>query len=117
MKNADQSFEYKLRLMLAHRDILRSKIPFITKRYIQSFRKSQLSAARRLRDKDCIDVAFFLTIPGMWKADYLFEVMRKSPHYHPYVVIYPYSQYKGFSKEEVEDTIKRTEIFVKSRGI
>ncbi len=116
MKNADQSFEYKLRLMLAHRDILRSKIPFITKRYIQSFRKSQLSAARRLRDKDCIDVAFFLTIPGMWKADYLFEVMRKSPHYHPYVVIYPYSQYKGFSKEEVEDTIKRTEIFVKSRG-
>lgn len=116
MKNADQSFEYKMRIMLAHHDVLRSKIPFITKRYIQNFRESQLSAARRLRDKDCIEVAFFLTIPGMWKADYLFEAMQKSSHYHPYVVIYPYSQYKGFSKEEIEDTIKRTEAFVKSRG-
>lgn len=116
MKNVDQSLKYKLRLMLAHRDVLRSRVPFITKRYIQDFRKSQLAAARRLRDKDCIDVAFFLTIPGMWKADYLFEAMQKSPHYHPYVVIYPYSQYKGFGKEEVEGTIKRTEEFVKSRG-
>lgn len=116
MKNPDKSFGYKLRLMLAHHDVLRSKIPFITKRYIKKFRQSQLLAAQRLKGKDRIEVAFFLTIPGMWKSDYLFRAMQDNPRFHPYIVIYPYSQYKGFSKKEVKDTIQRTKEFVEQRG-
>ena len=116
MKSPDQSIQYKLRLMLAHHDLLRSKIPFLTKRYIKAFRQSQLSAAHQLKGKNCIDVAFFLTIPGMWKGDYLFRAMQNHPRFHPYIVIYPYSQYKGFSKEEIENTIEQTKKFVESRG-
>ena len=52
----------------------------------------------------------------MWKADYLFRAMQENPRYHPYIVIYPYSQYKGFRKEEIDETLHRTEEFVKERG-
>lgn len=116
MKNYDNSLAYQVRLLFAHRDLLRSKVPFITRRYIKSFRQSQLAAARRLKGKERLEVAFFLTIPGMWKADYLFRAMQLNPRFHPYVVIYPYSQYKGFSKDEVDKTLHQTEEFVKSRG-
>lgn len=116
MKNYDNSMIYKLRLLLAHKDLLRSLVPFVTKRYIEQFRQSQLAAARRLKGKERLEVAFFLTIPGMWKADYLFRAMVDNPKYHPYVVIYPYSQYKGFEKDEIEATIERTRQFVESKG-
>ena len=116
MKNYDNSLTYQIRLLLAHHDLLRSKVPFVTRRYIQNFRREQISAARSLKGKECIEVAFFLTIPGMWKADYLFRAMRDNPKYHPYVVIYPYSAYKGFDKDEILTTLQRTEHFIKERG-
>ena len=116
MKNFDNSLAFQVRLLFAHRDLFRSKVPFITNRYIKNFRQSQIAAAKRIKSKTQVDVAFFLTIPGMWKADYLFKAMQESPHFNPYIVIYPYSQYKGFSKSEVSDTIKRTEEFIKERG-
>ena len=116
MKSPDTSFRYRVSQMLAHADLIRSRVPAISRWYIRRFRQSQLDAARRLRDKDCIDVAFFLTIPGMWKSDYLFRAMRDNPRYHPYVVIYPYSQYKGFSDKEIETTLRRTERFVAEKG-
>ena len=116
MKSPDKSLKYKLRLIWAYKDVLRNHVPFITRRYIKSFRKSQLEAARRLKGKERIEVAFMLTIPGMWKSDYLFRAMQENPRYHPYVVIYPYSWYKGFSKEEVEATLERTEKFIADKG-
>lgn len=116
MKSVDSSFRYRIMQMLAHRDVLRSRVPFFRRLYIRSFRKAQVEAARRLKGKDCIDVAFFLTVPGMWKSDYLFRAMRDNPRYHPYVVIYPYSQYKGFSQHEIEATLRRTEQFIAGKG-
>lgn len=105
-----------MRLMWAYRDVLRNHVPFVTRWYIKRFRRSQMEAARRLRGKDRIEVAFMLTIPGMWKSDYLFRAMQENPRYHPYVVIYPYSWYKGFSREEVEATLHRTEKFISDKG-
>lgn len=116
MSSPDNSLSYRLRLLIAHRDLLRSKVPWITERYMHAFRQRQLLAARRLKGKSCIEVAFFLTTPGMWKADYLFRAMQQNPRYHPFVVIYPYSQYKGFSKAEIQETLQRTEDFVRARG-
>ncbi len=116
MKNPDTSLLYKLRLLWAYRDLLRNHVPFVTRRYIDSFRQSQLAAAHRLKDKDRIDVAFMLTIPGMWKVDDLFKAMQNNPRFHPYVVIYPYSVFKGFSKDEVEDTLERTRRFISDKG-
>lgn len=114
--SADNSLKYKIRLVLAYRDVLRNHLPFVSDRYIKAFRRSQLEAARALRSKSRIDVAFFLTIPGMWKSDYLFKALRDNPRYHPYVVIYPYSTYKGFSKEEVDATLERTREFIEEKG-
>lgn len=116
MKSADSSLRYKITQIIAHHDVLRSRVPFLRKRYIRSFRKAQLEAARNLRDKERIEVAFFLTVPGMWKCDYLMRRMQQDARFHPYVVIYPYSQYKGFSKRELETTLRRTESFVASKG-
>ena len=115
-KSSDNSLKYKIRLALAYKDVLRNHVPMVTRQYIKSFSQSQLEAARRLRGKERIEVAFFLTIPGMWKSDYLFRALQDNPRYHPYIVIYPYSQFKGFSKDEIEETLKRTELFVKGRG-
>lgn len=116
MADRDKSFLYKLRLATAYHDLLRSKVPFITKRYIERFKESQCAAARKLQGKEQLDVAFFLTTVGMWKVDYLFKAMLESPRFHPYVVILPYSQYKGFSKDEIDNTLKRTENFIRERG-
>lgn len=116
MKSPDTSLRYRVTQLLAHRDLIRSRIPFISKLYIKNFREQQLKAAHQLQGKECIEVAFFLTVPGMWKCDYLMRAMMNDPHYHPYVVIYPYSQYKGFSKEEIETTLHRTEEFVRGKG-
>ena len=116
MKNYDKSFRYKLRLALAYRDALRNHLPAVSRRYIENFKESQTEAARRLKDKEVIEVAFFLTIPGMWKCDYLFRAMRDNPRFHPYIVIYPYSTYKGFSKDEINNTVERTRKFVADKG-
>lgn len=116
MSSPDTSLKYKLRLICAYKDVLRNYFPPLTKWYFKYFRKSQLSAARRLKNKDKIDVAFFLTIPGMWKSDYFFRALQDHPRYHPYVVIYPYSSYKGFSQQEIDETLQRTEQFIKNKG-
>ena len=116
MSSPDTSLTYKLSILLAHRDVLRSRVPFLNKWYTRRFLQSQHEAARRLRGKDRIEVAFFLSIPGMWKCDYLMKAMMANPKYHPYVVILPYSQYKGFSEEEIQTTLRRTERFVADKG-
>ncbi len=116
MKSADNSLKYRLRLIFYYKDVLRNHIAPVTKWYTRRFRQCQIEAAERLRDKECIDVAFLLTIPGMWKSDYLFRALRENPRYHPYVVIYPYSVYKGFDKKEVDATIERTKSFVAEKG-
>ena len=107
---------YKLRLALAYKDAVRTRVPLLFKQMMARSQKQTRKAAAVLRNKETIEVAFLLSIPGMWKLDYLFRLMRDSKHYHPYVVIIPYSQYKGFDSQTVADTIKRTEQFIKDRG-
>ena len=116
MKNPDNSLKYRLRLIWAYRDILKNHCKPVFRRYMQHFLKDQEAAAHRLQGKECIEVAFFLTIPGMWKSDYLFRAMQQHPHFHPYVVIYPYSYYKGFDQKEVDATLVRTEKFIADKG-
>lgn len=115
-KSFDNSLRYRLKIILAYRDLLRNHCKPVFEWYAKRFRNDQKKAALRLKDKEKIDVAFMLTIPGMWKSDYLFKALECNPKYHPYVVIYPYSFYKGFSKKEVDDTLRRTEAFIKDKG-
>lgn len=115
-KSFDNSLSYRLKIILAYKDLLRNHCRPVFERYVERFRKDQKLAAQRLKDKEKIDVAFMLTIPGMWKSDYLFMELERNPKYHPYVVIYPYSFYKGFSPKEVDDTLRRTEKFIKDKG-
>ena len=102
--------------MWAYKDVIRSHVPIVSRWYVRRFRMSQKAAAHRLHGKKRLEVAFFLTIPGMWKCDYLFQAMEKNPRFHPYVVIYPYSIYKGFIKSEVDATLEWTRRFVESKG-
>lgn len=119
-KSYDKSFKYRARLIMAYRDVMRNHVPFVFKRYAKHFAQHQQLAAERLRPRweeanrggKPLDVAFLLTIPGMWKVDYLFKALQADKHYHPYVVICPYSVYKGFSDEEVEETLERTRQFI-----
>ena len=116
MKNFDQSFAYKFRLFWEYKDLLRNHFPPVTKWFVKYFSRCQQKAAHGLKSKDRIEVAFFLTTPGMWKVDDLFVAMCNNPRYHPYIVIYPYSFYKGFSNEEVQKMLQRTEQFVSMKG-
>lgn len=107
---------YKARVVLAYRDVLRTHIPFLFKRMMASSQKRFVEAMKRLKGKEKIEVAFFLTIPGMWKADYLFTLMSGNPRFHPYVVILPYSTFKDFNREEVWKSIRATEKFIGDKG-
>ena len=116
MKNFDGSLLYKLRLILAYKDVLRNHFPPAFKCYSKSFRQAQLNAARRKKDKACLNVAFLLPIPGMWKLDSVYRQMALLPNYHPYIIVFPYSTHKEFDNQEIEKTLLRTEQFVKDNG-
>ena len=116
MKSADTSLKYRLRLIWAYKDVLRNYCKPVYKWYVKHFRKHQMAAAARLQGKEHLEVAFLLTIPGMWKSDYLFRALRDNPRYHPYVVVYPYSVFKGFEPKEVDATIERTKQFIEVKG-
>lgn len=107
---------YKLRLLFVYTDILRNHCSPISLHYIKKFRQSQAKAAHSLQNKPCLDVAFLLTIPSMWKLDPLFELMRKSSRFHPYVVLFPYSAYKGYDKDELKKMLKSARRFVEEKG-
>ena len=112
MKPIDNSFWFKLRVIMAHKDVLRNHCKPITNWYIKRFRRSQLQAAHKLKGKSCLEVALFLSVPGMWKHDALFEAMRSNSRYHPYVVVFPYSTYKEYDKEELRRMLQRTYDFI-----
>ena len=116
MDGPKNSIVTQLRVLIAYKDLLRNHFKPISKWYFKAFRRSQMEAAKKLKDKDCLEVAFFLTIPGMWKADEVFEAMLEHPYYHPYVVIYPFAVYKDFNAEEEQRTIERTKEFVEKKG-
>lgn len=116
MSNPDESLKYRLRLIWEYKDVLRNHIPPVTKCCIKYAQRKQLLAAHRLKGKEKIDVAFFLPFSGAWKSDYLFQAMRDNPRYNPYIVIYPYSFYKGFAKDEVDEMFNRTKKFVADKG-
>ncbi|MDY5968848.1 MAG: CDP-glycerol glycerophosphotransferase family protein [Bacteroidales bacterium] len=116
----DTSLWYRLRILWAHKDLLRCHVPPLFRHYVAAFRKSQLAAARCLKGKlergERLETAFFLSVPGMWKSDYLFQAMRNDGRFHPYVVVCPYSVYKGFGCDEVESTLRRTQQFITEKG-
>lgn len=116
MKSFDKSPLLVLRLIWAYKDLLRNHFKPVSQLYIRRFRQSQIKAAQALRGKDVLDVAFMLTIPGMWKVDEVFKAMQKNPHYHPYMVLYPYSVYKGFDDDEILKTLERTRKYVEDKG-
>lgn len=114
------SLNYTLRLMWAYKDLVRTHWGPMYNGFIRRFRKDQLDAMHALKSKldsdQPLEVAFLLTIPGMWKSDYLFKAMEANPHYHPYFVIYPYSAFKGFDKSHLDDTIEKTRVFLEQKG-
>ncbi|MBQ6067910.1 MAG: CDP-glycerol glycerophosphotransferase family protein [Bacteroidales bacterium] len=107
---------YNLRLVWEYHDFFRTRIPFVYRRFLRDNIASSRRAAAKLKGKEVVEVAFFLSIPGMWKADYLFRRMQQDLRFHPYVVIIPYTVFKGFDKEEMWRTLRRTEHFVQERG-
>lgn len=111
------SLVYSVRILWAYKDFFRCKFPFVMRWYIKRFTAArEAQVARLCQKKEPIEVAFFLTIPGMWKSDYLFRLMRSSGRYHPYVVVYPYSIYKNFDKDECWKTVQHTRRFIEEKG-
>lgn len=116
MEGPKNSFVTQLRVLIAYKDLLRNHFGPISRWYFKRFRFAQMEAAKKLKDKDCLEVAFFLAIPGMWKADEVFKAMQRHPHFHPYAVIYPFAVYKDFVAEEEQRTIDRCREYVEKKG-
>lgn len=115
-RNVESPLVYELRILLAYHDVIRTHVSFIYKQWIKCCRRRTLKGTHALKDKDKLNVAFILAVPGMWKLDYVFQAMLQSERYHPYVVIIPYTMYKNYSDTETQTTISRTEEYIKKRG-
>jgi len=109
-------FFYKLRILLVYKDLLRNHCGHVSRHFIKKFRQSQLKAAHSLQNRQCLNVAFLLTIPSMWKLDPLFKLMQKDSRFHPYVVLFPYSAYKGYNKDELEKMLETSKHFIEQKG-
>ncbi len=107
---------YKTRLAFSYKDVLKTRIPPVFNHLIKKSQKQFIEAMRALKDKEIINVAFFVTIPGMWKSDFIFRLMEVNSKFHPYVVILPYTSFKGFKDTEIFETLRKTEDFIKSKG-
>ena len=114
--NVESPLLYELKILFVYHDVVRTHISFLYRWWIKSCHRRTEKGLRKLKGKQRLEVAFFLSIPGMWKLDYVFLFMQKNERYHPYVVIIPYTSFKNYSEEENEKSIRRTEEFVKSRG-
>lgn len=114
--NAESPLLYDLKVSFIYHDIIRTHVPFLYRSWIACSRRRTMEGVRRMENKSCREVAFILAVPGMWKLDYVFKAMQVSEAYHPYVVIIPYTAFKGYSDEETMKTIRRTEEFVKNKG-
>lgn len=114
-KNVESPLRYELKILLMYHDVIRTHVPCLYRAWIKSSRKKTTRGAQQLRGRNRIDVAFFLSVPGMWKLDYVFRSMQENPKYHPYIVITPFT-IKDYSQDEVKKTIQRTVDFVSSRG-
>ncbi|MCQ2298868.1 MAG: CDP-glycerol glycerophosphotransferase family protein [Bacteroidales bacterium] len=107
---------YNAQNVLEHRDLFRRMSPAIMKAYCKHVHKKQEAFLETLKGKECVEVAFFLTTPGMWKCDYLFRMMQQDKRYHPYVVIHPYSFFKNYDESVNRTTLERTRKFIEERG-
>lgn len=116
MKVFNSSFRTQLRVMLHYRDLVRNHFWPVTQHYIRRFRRSQQEAAHTLQCKKRLEVAFFLSIPGMWKLDEVYKAMLHNDRYHPYVVIYPFAIYRDFNSEELMSAVERTRLFIEQKG-
>lgn len=114
--NVESPLVYEFRILFHYPDVIRTHVPFLYHWWIKWARKRTLQGAQRLQGKGRIEVAFILAVPGMWKLDYVFKAMQQSEHYHPYIVIIPYTVFKSYSAEENEKTIQRTAAFAKEHG-
>ena len=114
--DSDRSPLYRLRLLLVYRDVLRNKVLPLTRLYARRFARCQQRAASSLQHKEKLHVAFLLSTPGMWKCHYLYKEMEQNPRYHPFLVLLPYSMYKGYSHAQVEAMLERTRLFAERQG-
>lgn len=110
------SLKYAIREQLAYRDFFRCRYPSVMRRYIAKCRKEQDKTLSGLKTKERIEVAFFLTMPGIWKFDYLFRMFRDDKRYHPFVIVCPYSWFKDFDNDDIVKTLHRTEQIMKDKG-
>lgn len=114
--NTESPLSYRFKITIAYHDALRSYIPFLNRWRINASRRHMEKGIAQLKDKQCLDVAFIVSVPGMWKHDYVFKRMQGNERYHPYVVIIPYETFKGYSRNEMEATLQRTEKYFKDKG-
>lgn len=110
------SLLYSIKTLFAYKDFFRAHCGPIFKIYQKIASRKQDEAFHQLKGKRTLEVAFFLTIPGMWKSDYLYDLMKNDERFHPYIVIFPYSVYKGLNDEELLRTLKNTESFIAAKG-
>ena len=115
-RNAESPLRYELRILFMYHDVLRTHVSFLYRWRIAASRRRMSRGIKRRQGKKPLDVAFLLSVPGMWKLHYVYEAMRCDERYHPYLVLMPYLMCKGYSSEEMLKTMTRTEEFVKAQG-
>ena len=67
----------------------------------------------RLKEKNKVRVAFFLSLSSIWKCDKLFQLMLEDNKFDPIIVICPYILY--YEKDAMMRNLKQAEEFIRSK--
>lgn len=101
---------------LTFRDFFIAASPWLLKKRVKKVRKRQEKAIESLRAKESINVVFFLQSSSIWKYDKLYEKLKLSGRFKPYVVVSPYNVHLNYDKEECFRVMRQTMDFAREKG-
>ena len=101
---------------LTFRDFFIAASPRLLKRRVKKVRKLQEKAIEAIREKESVTVVFFMQSSSIWKYDKLYQKLKSSGRFKPYVVVSPYNVHLNYDMEECFRVMRQTMEFAKQQG-
>ena len=101
---------------LIFNDLFISVSPWLQQRRMRKVRKLQEKAIEAARNKDVLTVVFFLQSSSIWKYDSLYQKLKASNRFKPYIVVSPYNVHLNYDMEECFNVMRKTFAYAKEKG-
>ena len=101
---------------LIFKDLFIAASPWLQKKRMRKVRKLQEKAIEAASKKDVLTVVFFLQSSSIWKYDSLYQKLKASNRFKPYIVVSPYNVHLNYDMEECFNVMKKTLTYAKEKG-